>query len=60
MCVSCFARINLMAIFIQSYDNKLVTASCKEDSCDNKNAPTMACKGGFLQKERQIIVVYTQ
>ena len=36
MCVSCFARINLMDIFIQSYDNKLVTASCKEDSCDNK------------------------
>ena len=60
MCVSCFARINLMDIFIQSYDNKLVTASCKEDSCDNKNAPTMVCKGGFLRKVRQKNVLYTQ
>ena len=60
MCVSCFAKINLMDIFIQNYDNKLVTASCKEDSCDNKNAPTMACNGGFLRKVRQKNVVCTQ
>ena len=49
-----------MDIFIQSYDNKLVTASCKEDGCDNKNTPTMACKGGFLLEVRQKNVVYTQ
>ena len=38
----------------------MVTASCKEDGCDNKNAPTMACKGGFLRKVRQKNVVCTQ
>ena len=38
----------------------MVTASCKEDSCDNKNASTMECSSISLQKERQIIVVYTQ
>lgn len=35
----------------------MVTASCKEDGCDNKNAPTMECSSISLQKERQIIVV---